>query len=938
MRSAPVARAITALALGTSAIAWSPTAATAATTTTAWSNGAFAVDTPNLVREANIVLGSPNTAATQSMPLGNGTLGAAVWAANGFTAQLNRADTLPGRKSPGWLQIPSLSRITGATDFTATVDPYDGVLRESGGGMSATIYVRADKDELVVDVTGADPNTAQTATVNLWSGRTPTAAASGSVATLAETWVDNNATTGSGRTFGSLAALTAGGRNVTATVTDAQTVKVNLTPNADGSFRILVGSPTWTGGNAASTAAALLGTDASATSSALQAPHLSWWHTYWANLGLVKLSSADGTAQYMEKLRTLYYFTTAEESRGPLPGSQAGVADLFNFSQDTQNWYPAGYWIWNLRGQIAANIGAGATALNSGFYNLYTSNLANIQAWTKTYMGNLPGICVPETMRFNGNGFQNDSNPFGDASCDQALSTWNGRTVSSGAEVGLWVWQQYLTTGDRTFLTTNYPLMQQASQFLLAYTTVGADGKRHAVANVHENQWNVQDPVNMIDAMKALFPATISAAQTLNTDASLVSQLQTAIPQIPDYPRTDAATHQQNLTASADASGTDVLGQSSQPTAPVNNSENDDLDAVWPYGLVGDNSPLLSLAQRTYASRVNVQQNDWSFDAVDAARLGLGSRVAADLTALTQKYQTYPTGMANLWGQSGGTEPYIEQAANVALAVNESLVQDYDDLLRIAPALPPGWDADGTQYIQGGSTVSVQVHGGVIGTVGIHAGSTGTITMRSPWPGQSVSVVDGTDRTTVVVSPTTAGQFSIPATAGRSYLVQQVTAPVSGMTFSQVTGTPATAASHLGNVQIGLDRTLGTGQITGINGLCADNSGASTTNGNPIIVWDCSTTGATNQQWTAGADGTLRVQGKCMDITGGSSVSGTNVELWDCTPGAANQIWQAQANGTLKNPQSGKCLDDAGAGPVGTQLIIWDCSTGPSANQVWHLP
>ena len=78
---------------------------------------------------------------------------------------------------------------------------------EGGGGMSATVYVRADKDELVVDVTGANPNTAQTATVNLWSGRSPVAAASGSIATLAETWTDNVATTGSGQTFGSLAAI-----------------------------------------------------------------------------------------------------------------------------------------------------------------------------------------------------------------------------------------------------------------------------------------------------------------------------------------------------------------------------------------------------------------------------------------------------------------------------------------------------------------------------------------------------------------------------------------------------------------------------------------------------------------------------------------------------------------------------------------------------------
>ncbi|SEL87806.1 RICIN domain-containing protein [Streptacidiphilus jiangxiensis] len=934
MRRRTVTGVLAALALCVSTGVWSPGASAAASTSTAWTNGAFSVDAANLVREADIVLAGPNTAAQQSMPLGNGTLGAAVWAANGFTAQLNRADTLPSRKSPGWLQIPGLSQITDASDFSGVVDPYDGVLRESGGGMTATVYVRADKDELVVDVTGADPNAAQTATVNLWSGRTPTAAASGSVGTLAETWADNDATTGSGRTFGSLAALTAGGRNVSASVVDSQTVKVSFTPDSDGSFRVIVGSPQWTGGDAAATASTLLGSDASATSASLEAGHLAWWHSYWANLGLVKLSSADGTANYLEKLRTLYYFTTAEESRGPLPGSQAGVGDLFNFSKDTQNWYPAAYWFWNLRGQVAANIGAGASALNTGLFNLYTSNLADIQAWTRTYMGSsLPGICVPETMRFNGNGFQDDSSPFSDASCDQALSTWNGRTVSSGAEIGLWAWQQYLTTGDRNFLAANYPLMQQASEFLLAYTAVGTDGRRHAVANAHENQWNVQDPVNMIDAMKALFPATVAAARTLNTDASLVSQLQSAIGQIPDYPRTDAATRRQNLTVSADASGTDVLGQSSQPTAAVNNTENDDLEAVWPYGLIGDSSPLFSLAQRTYTHRVNVQQNDWSFDAVQAARLQLPSEVATDMTKLTQQYQAYPDGMGDLWGRTNETEPYIEQAANVALAVNESLVQDYDGVLRIDPAVPAGWDADGTEYIQGADTVSVQVHGGVIGTVGIHAGSTGSVTMRNPWPGQSVEVVDGTDESTVVLAPTTAAQFSIPTVAGTSYLVQPVAAPVSGMTFTQLTGTPATIVSHLGTVQIGVDRTGPTGPITGFNGLCVDDSGASTTNGNPVLVWDCS--GAANQQWTVGPDGTLRTLGKCMDITGGATADGTKIELWDCD-GGGNQVWQARTDGTLKNPQSGKCLDDSGSGPAGTQLIIWDCTA--SANQLWHLP
>ena len=952
MKKALVAAALvaaTAIApLGTDArparAATTTSSATAASATTAWRNGTFAVATADVVREADVVLQAPNTAPWQSMPLGNGTLGAAVWAAGGLTAQLNRGDTFPDRKSPGRLTIPGLARLTNAPDFSATVDPYDGVLRESGGGMTATVYVRADKDELVVDVTGADPATPQTAALNLWSGRTPTAAASGPVATLAETWTDSVATTGSGRPFGTLAALTAGGSGVTASVVDGQTVQVAFKPNTDGSFRVLAGAPHWTGGDAAATASALLGGDATAASSALQSAHLAWWHAYWAGLGLVKLASADGTAAYLEKLRTLYYFMTAAESRGSVPGSQAGAADLFGFDQDVHRWYPAAYWFWNLRGQIAANIGAGAFSLNTPSFALYTANLANIQAWTKANMGSRAGICVPETMRFNGNGFQDDGSPYSDASCDQNISpTWNGLTVSTGAEIGLWVWQQYQTSNDLAFLQTNYPLMQQAAQFLLAYTAKGSDGKLHAVANAHENQWNVQDPVNLLDAMKALFPATVAAAQALGTDSALVAQLQTAIPEIPDYPRTDAATHQQALTASADAGGTDVLGQSSQPTAAVHNSENDDLEAVWPYGLIGDGSALTALARRTYSARVNVLANDWSFDAVDAARLGLSSEVAADLTALTKRYQTHPDGLGDLWAAtSGSSDAYIEQAANVALAVNEALVQDYDGVLRVAPALPSGWDADGTEFIHGGDTVSVQVHGGVIGTVGVRAGSSSSLVVRSPWPGQSVEVVDGGDGTTVVVPPTTASQFSIPTVAGRSYLVQLVSAPVSGMTFAQVAGVPAAAPSVLGpSAALGIVKSSTATHTLAVAGEALDDPAASSAAGTQMITWQLH--GSANQLWvfTQQADGayTLKNQssGLCLDQSGGGTNPGAAVIQWGCS-GAANQEWVLTALGggsyTVANARSRLLLTTAG---TADDALVTVQSDGGSALQHWVL-
>ena len=62
-----------------------------------------------------------------------------------------------------------------ASDFTGRLDLYDGVLTESGGGMTLKAWVNARQDMLIVDVTGANPATTQTASVNLWSGRTPTA-------------------------------------------------------------------------------------------------------------------------------------------------------------------------------------------------------------------------------------------------------------------------------------------------------------------------------------------------------------------------------------------------------------------------------------------------------------------------------------------------------------------------------------------------------------------------------------------------------------------------------------------------------------------------------------------------------------------------------------------------------------------------------------------
>src|SRR5258707_3301657 len=98
------------------------TSASAASLTTAWHSGAFALDVGGVVSRSDVVLGQPNTAPARSLPLGNGSLGVAAWAASGFTAQLNRGDTMPSRRSPGQVNVPSLSAMTSASDFSGHLD------------------------------------------------------------------------------------------------------------------------------------------------------------------------------------------------------------------------------------------------------------------------------------------------------------------------------------------------------------------------------------------------------------------------------------------------------------------------------------------------------------------------------------------------------------------------------------------------------------------------------------------------------------------------------------------------------------------------------------------------------------------------------------------------------------------------------------------------
>jgi len=191
---------------------------------------------------------------------------------------------------------------------------------------------------------------------------------------------------------------------------------------------------------------------------------------------------------------------------------------------------------------------------------------------------------------------------------------------------------------------------------------------------------------------------------------------------------------------------------------------------------------------------------DWSYDPIQAARLELGSEVASTLVTVTERSQHTANGFAN-WDRQYG-EFYIEETGIVADALEEALVQDYDGVIRIAPAIPPGWDFDGSVFVRARTRVDVQVHDGAVTTVVLEPGITQQLRVRNPWPRQAVDVVSNTGAR--ILSGDVGPVLRLRVMAGGRYLLTRHDRPIAAEKFAPVSGSPASSVKTLGPVHIGL--------------------------------------------------------------------------------------------------------------------------------------
>lgn len=130
--------------------------------------------------------------------------------------------------------------------------------------------------------------------------------------------------------------------------------------------------------------------------------------------------------------------------------------------------------------------------------------------------------------------------------------------------------------------------------------------------------------------------------------------------------------------------------------------------------------------------------------------------------------------------------------------------------------------------------------------------------------------------------------------------------------------------------------TVGTGPTGPVrldeDGLCLDDTGNSSANGNKVQLWSCN--GDTAQNWTYAEDGTLRIHGKCLDDTGYGTKTGTKLQLWSCT-NRTNQMWTYADAASLDNTLAGLCLTAPYGTRNGTQAELGGCG---GTGDAWTLP
>lgn len=735
------------------------------------SAGQLSVDYSGYLSKHDVVYTTPVGAPSDGITVGNGRVGAMIWNTNGLTMQVTNVDASPQTQlSSGWLNLytnPGMD--TDYTNFEQRLVLYDGlVTTKYDSDRTVTIFGDPNSELLGIHVEDSRSGVSSvTFDLSIWdtsglvnSGYStyfPDVAAWRVVNTLVESDV---VAISRGQSdpdkFGYTLAASVQGASFTTQQVDSRKLRINITPASSYTIWVANTSRRNSPNNDSVTQAKTLITNAKNSGyPTMLTNSKNWWRDFWSK-SFARYSNSSGDADYLENNYYTSMYLIASASRGKFPCQF--INGVWRWNADSDIHWSVAYWHFNTRGVYNSFIASNHIDLMTPYYNLYSNNLSKIKSDTLSEYG-IDGAMVPETMAWNGDRTYTNN------------SDYVHHLFSTGPEVAENMYLKYKYTGDTTFLSNiAYPFMKEAVKFYQGYLQWNGTYYYMQPSNSLEDYWNVRNPATDLAAVRAVFPMAIEASQILGVDAILRGQWQNILNNISPFD-------------TASSGGGSKYLPCSTPIPGSCNCQNPEIEIIWPHGVTGIGASDYQTAVNTWNARIYGYQI-WSPDAICAARLGLGDNAYAGMKAMVVRNQTRASGI-----HDDGNGVFESNGLHMA-GINESLLQSYNDNIRVFPALPNDSSFVGkfTLLAKGGFLVSSEKEGGEIKYMGIKSLYGNTATVVNPWGTQEIRVRRTSDD--AILLTTSNGTFSFNTSTNGIYVIERTAKLLSSYTFQQLTGSP----------------------------------------------------------------------------------------------------------------------------------------------------
>ncbi|WP_211192443.1 glycosyl hydrolase family 95 catalytic domain-containing protein [Actinoplanes sp. TBRC 11911] len=754
--------------------------------------GTLDVDRGSYLSKHDVVYNAPQSNPSDGLTVGTGRTGAMVWNDNGLTMQVSNPDLAEqSAYAAGQVNLntsPGLD--TGASSYQQRLSLYDGTLTTRyGTDRTVTMFGVPGSEVMGIHVddhrTGLGPTTLN---LSMWDPATvqnvadvPDLTTWRAVSTFADFTVAGfSRGTDDPNGFGYTLAATVDGTPFTTKVVNGTQTRLTITPAASYTIWLTAASRINAPGHDSMAQARTELTAAKQRGyAATLTDYHNWWHQFWAQ-SFVQYSGAAGTGDYLENIYYLATYMIAAGGQGNYPSHF--INGVFRATGDDTKWSNA-YWFWNQRDIYNSFLASNHTDMFAVENKLYSRNFTALKAYTQTRYG-IDGLWVPETMGWDGNAR-------GTVDSDFVKDIY-----STGTEAAYNMYLQYRYTNDTNYLqTTAYPFMREVVKFYQSKLSKDATTGHYYMAssNAHETYWDVKNAITDLAAVRLLFPLTIAVSNQLGLDAGLRAGWQNVLDNLEPYKVSGG-----------------VWLPHDPPDAQIRNGENVTSELIWPYDRTGIGAPDYATALASWNARPFPYGAIWANDAVQAARLGLGDQTLAGLKLMLQKYQNDPNGL------TADTNGVFEYLGVHLAATNESLLQSYNDSIRVFPAAPtdPAFTGKFTLLAKDGFLVSSERENNDTKYVGIKSLYGKQASVINPWGTQQIQVRRASDG--AMLAKTTAGTVAFPTTAGTVYVVERTAKPLTSYAHTTLTGTTNNGVKSLA----GTAATLGTpaaGQPTLVN-------------------------------------------------------------------------------------------------------------------------